>query len=57
MGGLALKDADFLWITTTLRDLSDQYCHGRIVSSLEGGYALQALKRCVIAHIKCLSRL
>ncbi|MDX1914467.1 MAG: histone deacetylase family protein [Methylophilus sp.] len=57
MGGLALKDADFLWVTETLRDFADQFCHGRIVSTLEGGYALQALKRCVIAHIKTLSQL
>jgi acetoin utilization deacetylase AcuC-like enzyme len=57
MGGLALRDADYLWITDTLRDFAKQYCEGRIVSSLEGGYALQALKRCVIAHIKSLSQL
>jgi acetoin utilization deacetylase AcuC-like enzyme len=57
MGGLALKDADFLWVTETLRAFADQFCQGRIVSTLEGGYALQALKRCVIAHIKSLSQL
>lgn len=57
MGGLALKDADFLWLSETLREFAKQHCQGRIVSSLEGGYALQALKRCVIAHIKCLGQL
>ena len=57
MGGFALRDADFLWVTETLRDFADQFCHGRIVSTLEGGYALQALKRCVIAHIKSLGQL
>lgn len=57
MGGLLLKDADFLWITETLCKFADKFCQGRIVSSLEGGYALQALKRCVVAHIKSLSKL
>jgi acetoin utilization deacetylase AcuC-like enzyme len=57
MGGLALKDADFLWVTEMLREFADQFCHGRIVSTLEGGYALQALKRCAIAHIKSLGQL
>lgn len=57
MGGLALKDTDFLWLAEILRKFANQHCQGRIVSSLEGGYALQALKRCVIAHIKCLGQL
>lgn len=57
MGGLALRDADFLWLAETLREFAKQHCQGRIVSSLEGGYAIQALKRCVIAHIKCLGQL
>lgn len=57
MGGLALRDADFLWLAERLREFANQHCQGRIVSSLEGGYALQALKRCVIAHIKCLGQL
>jgi acetoin utilization deacetylase AcuC-like enzyme len=57
MSGLTLKDADFLWASETLYEFAEQYCEGRIVSTLEGGYALQALKRCVIAHIKTLSKL
>ncbi len=57
MGGLALKDADFLWLTQTLYSFAEEFCQGRIVSTLEGGYAVQALKRCVIAHIKCLGQL
>lgn len=57
MGGLALRDADFLWLAEMLREFAKQHCQGRIVSSLEGGYAIQALKRCVIAHIKCLGQL
>lgn len=57
MGGLALKEADYLWITETLKSVAKKYAQGRIVSVLEGGYALHALGRCVMTHIKSLSEL
>jgi acetoin utilization deacetylase AcuC-like enzyme len=57
MGGLALKDADYLWVTEQLKEVAQRYCNGRIISVLEGGYALQALGRCVMIHIKSLSEL
>lgn len=57
MGGLALRDADYLWVTEMLKDVAQRHCNGRIVSTLEGGYSLQALGRCVMTHIKSLSQL
>ena len=54
MGGLALDDADYSWITATLKDLAKRHANGRIVSTLEGGYALQALGRSATAHIRVL---
>jgi len=57
MGGLALREADYAWVTETLKDLARRYASGRIVSTLEGGYALHALGRSVVAHIRVLSRL
>ena len=57
MGGLALKDADYLWITEFSKSIAKKYTKNRIVSTLEGGYALHALGRCVMTHIKCLSGL
>ncbi len=57
MGGLALKEADYLWVTEVLKDVARKYSSGRIVSSLEGGYALHALGRCVMTHIKSLSEI
>ncbi|HEY9211156.1 MAG TPA: histone deacetylase family protein [Methylotenera sp.] len=57
MGGLALKEADYLWITETLKQVAKKHAQGRIVSTLEGGYALHALGRCVMTHIKSLSEL
>ena len=57
MGGLALREADYLWVTETLKDIAKRHANGRIVSTLEGGYALHALGRSVMVHIKSLSEL
>lgn len=57
MGGLALREADYFWVTEKLKDSAKQYANGRIVSALEGGYALYALGRSVMTHIKSLSEL
>lgn len=57
MGGLALKEADYLWVTEALKQVANKYAQGRIVSALEGGYSLHALGRCVMTHIKSLSEL
>jgi acetoin utilization deacetylase AcuC-like enzyme len=57
MGGLALREADYAWITEILKELAHRHANGRIVSTLEGGYALHALGRSVLAHIKVLSGL
>lgn len=57
MGGLALREADYVWVTEQLKRLAEQHCQRRIVSVLEGGYALSALGRSAAAHIKVLSGL
>ena len=55
LGQLGLVEADYEWITRRLKDLADRHCGGRIVSCLEGGYALSALGRSVVAHIRVLA--
>jgi acetoin utilization deacetylase AcuC-like enzyme len=55
MGGLALREKDYLWVTEQLKDIAQRHANGRIVSALEGGYALHALGRCAMTHIKSLS--
>jgi acetoin utilization deacetylase AcuC-like enzyme len=55
MAQFNLVDADYGWVTQQLRDVAEQFCRGRIVSALEGGYELHALGRSVQAHIKVLS--
>ncbi|CAG7857563.1 Histone deacetylase-like amidohydrolase [biofilm metagenome] len=55
MGGLSLIEDDYVWVTENLKAVAQRYARGRIVSMLEGGYALNALARSVAAHIQCLS--
>ena len=52
MAGLNLVDADYTWITRRLCEQAAQSAQDRIVSTLEGGYDLHALARCVEAHLK-----
>ncbi|WP_340108020.1 histone deacetylase family protein [Pikeienuella sp. HZG-20] len=51
---LTLDEADFVWITEKLADLAARRCAGRLVSTLEGGYDLDALAASVAGHAKVL---
>ncbi len=55
LGQLGLVEADYAWITRRMKDLADRHAHGRIVSCLEGGYAMSALARSVVAHLRVLA--
>ena len=57
MGGLALREADYAWVTEQVMAIAAHHADGRIVSVLEGGYALSALGRSAHAHIKALAGL
>jgi acetoin utilization deacetylase AcuC-like enzyme len=57
LANLRFTEADYAWVTGELVALADRHAQGRIVSSLEGGYALPALGRSAVAHIKALSEL
>lgn len=57
MGGLALREADYAWVTAELKALAARHAQRRIVSVLEGGYALHALGRSAAAHVRVLSGL
>jgi acetoin utilization deacetylase AcuC-like enzyme len=54
MANLCWSDADYAWITRHIVEIAERYAHGRIVSVLEGGYALGALARSVAAHVGVL---
>jgi acetoin utilization deacetylase AcuC-like enzyme len=55
MGQMGLVEQDYAWITSRLVDVARRHSQGRIVSCLEGGYALSALARSVEAHIRVLA--
>ena len=54
LANLQLVEDDYGWITTKVRDIAGRHAQGRIVSTLEGGYALSALGRSVAAHLRAL---
>ena len=53
---LNLKTNDYVWATEKLCDLADKFCDGRLVSTLEGGYDLNALEECVAKHVQTLMK-
>ena len=57
MAMLQFGDADYRWVTEQVKAVADRYAEGRIVSMLEGGYALPALGRSVVQHLRVLAAL
>ena len=57
LGQLGLIEADYEWITQRIKWVADRHAQGRIVSCLEGGYALGALARSVASHLRVLAGL
>lgn len=55
MGQLRLVESDYAWVTERMVEVAERHAGGRIVSCLEGGYALSALGRSVVAHLKALA--
>ena len=54
LAGLLLDCADFVWLTHALVALAGHHADGRLVSTLEGGYDLDALAECAVAHVDTL---
>ncbi|OHC76571.1 MAG: acetoin utilization protein [Rhodospirillales bacterium RIFCSPLOWO2_12_FULL_58_28] len=51
---LTLSEDDFAWVTREILSVAEGCCDGRVVSTLEGGYNLDALGRSVAAHVGAL---
>ena len=51
---LQLESKDFYSITKRTLELSKQYCDGKVVSILEGGYDLLALQESTEMHVRAL---
>ena len=54
MSHVSLTEADYRWVTERIVDLASASASGRIVSTLEGGYELRSLARCVETHVRIL---
>jgi acetoin utilization deacetylase AcuC-like enzyme len=51
---LKLADEDYRWVTEKLMEVAERHAEGRVVSTLEGGYNVDALGRCVVEHVRAL---
>lgn len=55
IGSLDLETEDFAALTRLVLDVADEYCDGRCVSLLEGGYNVQALAASVEQHLTVIA--
>jgi acetoin utilization deacetylase AcuC-like enzyme len=53
--GQNLEAEDFAWATRAIASVANRHAKGRVVSSLEGGYDLEALGRSAVAHVRALA--
>jgi acetoin utilization deacetylase AcuC-like enzyme len=51
---LRLVEADFAWVTEKLLGMAAKYTGGKLVSTLEGGYDLDALASSTAVHVETL---
>jgi acetoin utilization deacetylase AcuC-like enzyme len=54
LASLELEAEDFGWVTERLCEMARTHCSGRLVSTLEGGYDLEALAESSAAHVAAL---
>ena len=54
LASLCLNEDDFGWATTEIARIAESACGGRLVSTLEGGYDLEALATSAAAHVRAL---
>jgi acetoin utilization deacetylase AcuC-like enzyme len=54
LGGFTLTDRDFTDLTRAVMEMAAEHARGRVVSVLEGGYALSGLASAAAAHVQAL---
>lgn len=54
LAGMALTEQGYKDLTRLVMEMAAEHCGKRLISILEGGYDLQALTACVVAHIEAL---
>jgi acetoin utilization deacetylase AcuC-like enzyme len=56
LGGFTLECGDIVALTEALVERAEQWCDGRLVSALEGGYNPDATAEAAVAHLAALRR-
>jgi len=51
---LNLQSEDYAWVTEELLEGASNFCGGRVIGLLEGGYDLEALRESVQAHLRVM---
>jgi len=54
LADLNVQTDDYAWVTRQLMNVADECCEGRVVSLLEGGYDLDALRDSAMIHVRTL---
>lgn len=54
LGHFNLETADYVTLTKGIVELAEEYCDGKVLSMLEGGYNLNALAEASVAHVQGL---
>jgi acetoin utilization deacetylase AcuC-like enzyme len=54
LADLQLEVEDYRWLSAEIAALAARHAQGRVVSMLEGGYSLTALRACSVAHLQGL---
>jgi len=54
LANLDLEDDDYAWLSAALVAIAERHAGGRLVSTLEGGYSLTALRHAATVHCRAL---
>ena len=54
LANLNWTEDDFRWVTEAICNVAEAHAGGRVVSTLEGGYDLDALAASAAAHVQVL---
>lgn len=54
LANLEVQTEDYGWVTHEIMAIADRCCQGRVISSLEGGYDLNALADSAAVHVQAL---
>ncbi len=55
LASIKLVEDDYRWIGTQLRSVANEYCGGKTISFLEGGYNLRALAASAVSYVSAFA--